>query len=391
MKITLKVITAIFALGLVIFVLLHIFLQFGLTKAMREVVLPKVKQETGIDVQVDKLSINIAEGHLYLKGVAVRNPDGFELENLASVEKVDVSVDIPSLLKQKLIRVKNITVQDALVNVIRNQDGEININKIQEGLPKPPPSEPTEEAPPEAEPQEPSPPSEAGEVAEAPKPLPEILIEALDCQTKVRYVDYRLKQLDLTLALELTGSGVSTLRDPDAAWGKLFLKGSLGDDRTSFITDLELDVAPVTDPSSLTFDLTGKIMEIDPRIMAEIYDSIGIRSAPFGIDPELHCRDNQFKKSAFVLNLKNIELEDNLSRQLGGMGSIESLRFPVPVKGSLQEPTVEYEKAFFKALGGNTKSLFGAFIKGAASKELDESSGNVEDGVKKLGRKLFGN
>ena len=101
MKTSFKVIGAVFALGCVVLAILHLFLQFGLTKAMREVVLPRVKQETGLDVQVGRLSVNLAGGRLYLRHVVLRNPDGFLLEDLLSVETIDLDMDISSLLKKK--------------------------------------------------------------------------------------------------------------------------------------------------------------------------------------------------------------------------------------------------------------------------------------------------
>ena len=88
MKTTLKTLAAIFALGLVVLLGLHLFLQHGLTKTMREVVLPRIKAKTGIDARVGRLSINLPSGILYLDDVAVKNPDGFLLENLASVERM---------------------------------------------------------------------------------------------------------------------------------------------------------------------------------------------------------------------------------------------------------------------------------------------------------------
>ena len=106
MKTNFKVIGLVFALGLVILIMLQLFLQYGLTKAMRDVVLPRIHQETGIDVQVGRLSINLAGGRLFLKKVSIRNPDGFALENLASADRIEVVVHIPSLIRQKPLRVK---------------------------------------------------------------------------------------------------------------------------------------------------------------------------------------------------------------------------------------------------------------------------------------------
>ena len=261
-----------------------------------------------------------------------------------------------------------------------------NIDRLREGLPQ----EPSPSLPAGA-PTAPPAPAETG--AAPPEALPEILINTLRCTAKVRYVDLQLDQLDLTLDLDLKGRELGTQRNPEAPWGALAVTGALDVDRSRFMTDLKLDLAPVSNPASLSFDLSGRIMEIDPRIIEELQDRTGIRCAPFGFDPLLHCRENRFEHSAFVLNLRDIRMEDKLVKKLGGMGSIDALRFPVPVKGTLQEPAVDVRRALSKALGGNTGSLLNAFLKGAAAKEMgvDEPPEKLEEGLKSLGNQLFGN
>jgi hypothetical protein len=391
MKINFKVIALVFTLGLVILTILHIFLQYGLTKAMRDVVLPRIKQETGIDVQVGRLSVNVAGGRLFLKNVSIRNPEGFALENLASADRIEVVVDIVSLFRQKPVRVKKVELKNAVVNVVRNRTGELNFNALQERLTTRP-EQPIPAGQPRPEPGGREPPT--GHLAPGPvesTPLPEVLIETLQCGAKLRYLDMNYESLDLTLALKVDGQGLSTQRDPETPWGEVALTGSLGDDRTCFVTDLDLQLAPVTDPQSPSFDLTGRIMEIDPRIMQEAYSRMGIRSAPFGFDPRLHCRNGTFERSKVALNLTDIKLEDKLSDRLGGMGSIASLRFVVPVEGTLQSPSIDVAGSLRSAIGGNTQSLLDALLKGAAEElDPDEEDDDVESSLKSLGRKLFG-
>ncbi|RKX46944.1 MAG: hypothetical protein DRP64_02475, partial [Verrucomicrobia bacterium] len=327
MKTTFKVIAAIFGLGMVILLGLHLFLQHGLTRTMRDVVLPRIKAETGIDARVGRLSINLPNGILYLNDVAVKNPDGFLLENLASVERVRLEIDLYSLLKQKPIIVKSIEVEQALLNVVRNQAGEINLNQLQAAAPSSEPLPYTEQPPPEKAPDlRREPPAPAPEPVVEAKPLPEVMIEVLLCRAKVRYVDLKLNQLDIALDLGVTGVNLSTQRDPSLPWGELSVIGSLGNKRTRFVTDLQMRLAPLADPQAPSFDLTGKVLEIDPRIMEEAYSKLGIRSAPFGLDPSIHCRGGWFQDSMVVLNLVDIVLEDKLADRLGGMASIDSLR-----------------------------------------------------------------
>lgn len=391
MKTSFKVIISVFALGLVILTILHIFLQYGLTKTMRDVVLPRIQQETGIDVQVGRLSVNVAGGRLFLKNVSIRNPEGFALENMASVDRIEVLVDISSLFRQKPLRVKKVELRNAVVNVVRNRDGVLNFNALQERLAtQPRQPEPGGQPKPEPGGREPQPGPPAPEPSE-PKPLPEVLVETLQCGAKLRYKDMNYESLDLTLVLKVDGQGLSTQRDPETPWGRVVLNGSLGGDRTRFVTDLDLQLAPVTDPESPSFDLTGRIMEIDPRLMQEAYSRLGIRSAPFGVDPQLYCREGQFERSMVALNLTDIKLEDKLADRLGGMGSIASLRFVVPVEGTLQSPEIDVQGSLRSAIGGNTQSLLNALLKGASDEAApDGSEGTVESGLKSLGRKLFG-
>ena len=144
MKAMVKVLGFVLTLGLVILTVFHLVMLYGLTQAMREVVLPRLKQETGIDAKVGRLSINVAAGQLFLDDVAILNPEGFLLENMASVDRIEVTVDVKSLLLQKPLIVKSVEMENALVNVIRNQAGEINFNALEERLP---PSRPVETGP----------------------------------------------------------------------------------------------------------------------------------------------------------------------------------------------------------------------------------------------------
>jgi hypothetical protein len=380
MKTSFKVLAAIMALGLVILLCLHLFLQYGLTKTMREVVLPRIKAETGIDARVGRLSINLPSGILYLNDVAVKNPDGFLIENLASIDRIRLEVDLYSLLKQTPIIVNNIEVENALLNVVRNKDGEINLNQLRASPPAPDGPLPSPEYPVQEKVPDPGMESAPAQPAEA-KPLPEVLLKGLTCNAKLRYLDFRLDQLEVILDLGVSGSSLSTQRDPSVPWGDIAVIGSLGNNRTRFITDLKIRMAPLADPAAPSFNLTGKVMEIDPRIMEEAYSKLGIRSAPFGLEPVLQCRDGWFEESAVSLNLRDIVLEDKLSDRLGGMASIGSLRFMVPVEGSLQEPVVDIQSAFQTALGGNARPLLESFLKGAAAKEagLQESPETLTD------------
>ena len=369
MKIMIKVFGLVLALGLVILTVLHVVMLYGLTQAMREVVLPRLKVETGLDAEVGRLSINMAAGKLFLNDISIRNPEGFLLENLASIERIEVEVDIKSLFRQKPLIVKNIEVENALINVIRNKDGEINFNRLKERESVASPSEsgpvpefgrrPTKHLP---TPGRPAP-------VEAPKPLPELLFERMLCGATIRYLDFALDELDISLRLEVKTVDFSTRSEPDAKWGAARIIGWLEDDHTSYVTDLSLRLAPIRDPEIWSFDLIGRVMEIDPRSLESLYKRAGIRTAPFGIELQFFCRENRFVESQLGISLNEVELEEKLSHKLGGMGSIEQLELTIPVGGTLGHPEVDFKQALRSAIGNNAGSLFDAWIRGQVKKQ----------------------
>ncbi|MDF7807351.1 hypothetical protein P4E94_07875 [Pontiellaceae bacterium B12219] len=370
MKTTLKVMGSILALGLVILGIFHLVMLYGLTKAMREVVLPRIKAETGIDARVGRLSINVAAGKLFLDDVEIRNPEGFLLENLASVERIEVETDVKSLIFQKPLIVKNAVIERTLVNVIRNKDGEINLNQLQ-GPSAPAPGRPGEPLPESGkQPTEPVPtPGKPAPLPEEPKPWPEVLLERVLCDATIRYVDFKLNELDIALKLNVKAAGLSTLRAADAAWGAAAISGSLSDDHNSYVTDLNLRLAPIRNLETWSFDLTGRVMEIDPRSLKSMYERMGIRTEPFGLEPEFYCRDNRFMNSQVSISLKNVQFEDKLSRKLGGMGAIDSLRVTAPIGGTLNRPEIDLQAALMKSISGNAGSLIDAWIRGQAAKQ----------------------
>ena len=361
MKTTFKFLACIFALGVVILLGLHIFLQYGLTKAMRAVVLPRIQQETGIDLQVRSLSLNVPGGILYLNGVSVKNPAGYPLENLASIDRIYVELDSVSMLLQKPILIHKVQLENALVNIIRTEEGILNSDEVLSGLPQ------VEEVPAE---KKPAPLPEQPEMKKV-QPLPEMLIKRLLCNARVRYLDMNYTDLDLALDLAVSGNGLSTQQAPNARWGTISVKGALGSERTSFKTDLNIKLAPLTDLAAPSFALAGEVMKIDPRIMDKVYSRMGIRCAPFSIEPDIHCRVGTFEHSSIALELRDVELEDKLAKRLGGMASIGALRIAVPLTGTLQEPRADLKTAFSSAMGGNAKNVLSAILKGAAGKEAD--------------------
>ncbi|MCF7848120.1 MAG: hypothetical protein K9M45_04655 [Kiritimatiellales bacterium] len=389
-----------FIIGLVVVLVLllaglQLFLKFGLTRTLQTAVLPRLKTETGIDARVGGLSVDVLGGKVLLRDLVVKNPAGFLLNDMVTVDRISMDLDIPSLLRREVILVKSVKVENTLINVVRNKAGEINVQKLADGLPKtkkkvPPgqPKEPRPTEPPEKVPKPGKPVPEPGKPAPE---LPELLVKAITADATVRYIDLKLDSMDMALDLNVEAYNLNTRKDPDAPWGDVLLTGALGNDSASLVTDLKARVAPVTDPLRPSFDLAGKVMEIDPRLMEEIYSRMGIRSAPFGIGPAIHCRSGVYQDSVVALSMNDIVFEDKLAKKLGGVATLRSLKFTVPLEGTLQSPSIDVEKALYAALGDNAGSILESVLKGIAGKELglEKEPESLEDAaIEILGKEV---
>lgn len=370
MKTTFKILGGLFGLGACMLAVLHFFLLYALTDTMHGTVLPQLERETGIDAEVGRLSVNIPEGRLILKKVKIKNPDGFALENMAVINRIDIGVDYWQMLTQKLILVKHVEIRDALVHVIRNEAGDVNIAVLREKSPQPemPRSEPTASEPEKTPAPEKSPQPESRGTPPPEPSIPEILVESLRCKARVHYTDMKQGDLDVALDMELKAENLSTLADPETKWGRAHLSGGQSGRPECFKIDLFLELAPVQDFRRLTFDLTGQVLEIDPRFMGRLHSRYGLRSEPFGCDPRIYCRNGWFQQSKIGLRFRNVELKHSLVKKLGRSGTVEELKLVVPLQGNLRQPAIDVEAALKRNLSsGNLESILEIFAKDKAA------------------------
>jgi len=371
MKKMLKILLVVFSLGVVALIGLHFFLQYGLTNTMRKVVLPRIEEETGIRATIGDLSINLPKGTLNLWDVAIKNPKGFVLDDAAKVDHILIKIDFWALLTADKIKIEKIAVHDALVNVIRNKEGDLNLKAFE----KPERAKPKTEQ------------EKRAKKEKLKRDWPEILITDLACNATIKYLDFKLNELDLSLDLTLTGDHISTVKTPNTRWGNLFLVGGVGSEKSKFSTDLWMKIAPIRDPNSLSFDLTGRVMELDPRMLDKIYKKLKVKSMPFGVNPDLYVRENKFEHSKVYFELNNITFEKSLSEHLGDMASIESLKMPIPVRGTLQKPKFNVQQAFLDSVNPNSESILKAFLQGKL--DLEKPPEDITDAsVEFLGKKV---
>tara|TARA_A100001015_G_scaffold235345_2_gene267103 strand:- start:2277 stop:3554 length:1278 start_codon:yes stop_codon:yes gene_type:complete len=321
-------------------------LLFGFNGLLSSFVYPKLAADKGLEVQSDRASYNPFTGYLRLSDVEVANPIGFREPQLANLSLVEVKIKPSSLVGGGPIIVERVNIDRGVIQLIRNEEGLLNVVALQQqmGL---------EESG-----------SGSGDTTMlVPVPAvkattqPEILIQSVEINSDVRFVDRQLTDLDLMLHLAVLGQELGTVAGHE--WGRIQVMGELLSDRGAFNTELSMKLAPVVDPQRPSFDLEGRIMEIDPRLIAEASRKLGVSFAPFGVDPQLICREGNLAGSEVAVRLHDVAFS------LGGNPTkVKQLQFAVPVEGTIHAPKFEVTSALMQALGGNTRSLLGAALEG---------------------------
>ncbi len=321
-------------------------LLFGFNGLLSSFVYPKLAADKGLEVQSDRASYNPFTGYLRLSDVEVANPIGFREPQLANLSLVEVKIKPSSLVGGGPIIVERVNIDRGVIQLIRNEEGLLNVVALQQqmGL---------EESG-----------SGSGDTTMlVPVPAvkdttqPEILIQSVEINSDVRFVDRQLTDLDLMLHLAVLGQELGTVAGHE--WGRIQVMGELLSDRGAFNTELSMKLAPVVDSQRPSFDLEGRIMEIDPRLIAEASRKLGVSFAPFGVDPQLICREGNLAGSEVAVRLHDVAFS------LGGNPTkVKQLQFAVPVEGTIQAPKFEVTSALMQALGGNTRSLLGSALEG---------------------------
>ncbi len=127
------IILGIILVALVVAVMfVHMFggraLKFGIEKA--------ASSTLNVDVTLEDVSFSVLGGWLKLKNLKVGNPEGYEHENLLELGSAEISMNIRSLLSDKIIvktvKLDNVSLVIEQKEVVRN-----NLQEILDSLPSP--------------------------------------------------------------------------------------------------------------------------------------------------------------------------------------------------------------------------------------------------------------
>lgn len=400
MKVVLKIIKWLLILLIVLSVVavggLYGTLKYGLTGLVQQYVLPEVLTQTGMDAEVDHVELDLFKGMFDIKGLRVKNPAGFVEPNLMTVDNAEGMVQLKSLLKRDPIEVQRIKLQGAKLHIIRNREKVINLQQLQTELAQKLPQQPVEVEVPEAEavpeaaqPEEMPEPTVAEAPAEAvtpPMPLPAVVLKALEADLAADYVDYAdralVKQGAVTVSVR--GRNLATATVKDIPWGELYLISNINLDGHEFPANFNALIAPFDTPETLSFDLQGAPFEMDAALVNKMIKEVGIESEKVRLEVKLKARDGLIVEPDSVVGteLKGVTLDESVA---GVALSTSSLKFFVPVSGTVMNPIVHWESALTGVLLDNRKVL----MKEVGNQLIDKAIKPEEKaGIQALGKAL---
>ena len=341
---------------------LQLYLQHWLDRMVRTVVLPRAARELGVSVTAGATGFRLLGGHARMSDVRLGNPEGFSEPELARCGRVDVDLNVLSLLKRRATEVESVRIRDLAVTVVRNRAGEFNTDRVGEARKRSAAEDTGVSA------------AEAGLPREAPSALPlaavqsSVRADAVSVEATLRYVDHQVAEppfaLDYRARLDL--DGVSNAEGPAAEWAKVRLKGHLATNAAAVVSDLTGRLAPVVAGTPPSFDLAGTVTAIDPALFRAYTQKSGFESDPFAIDVNLVCRDGEFdaSQSLLTLHLRNVTVSLGSGKgrgRKGGSVKVASLTVPVPIGGTVDAPRVQWDQAMAgaaaQALVGNLDGL----------------------------------
>ena len=344
-----KLILRIFGTLLIAIFIIYILFMFTLNGILTTWVYPSVEKQTSVQIQSSSASYNPVSGWMRVSNIKIANSSNFEEPNLAVIPVFELKLKPASLFGRGPIVIERTRIDQGIVNLIRNKQGVLNVQEIQQNL------------------------TSSGEMSEIkvvplpavkdPKEPIEILVNIFEINSDIRYVDHQMPDLNVLMHMAVSGEQLSTV--PSHEWGSIQIMGELLSDRSSFNTQISMRMAPITNPQKPSFDLEGRVLEIDPRLIAKASDKLGIKMAPFGVDPRIVCRAGQLDGSEVAIRLHAVTLSIS-----GNITKVHQVQFAAPLSGTLQNPAFDLTMTFREAVGGNTASILSSAI-GGLVEDLD--------------------
>lgn len=336
-----KIIVLILALLIAAVIGLQLFLAYGLTDSLRKWVLPLAQERFKLDVALDHVSVNLLAGAIAVHDLKVANPPGFAEPELATVRRFALKVGLPALFTGGIAEINKLRIGDAVITVIRNREGALNLKVINDAMAGDKSAAPGSPAP------------GGGAPAPTTNAIPEIVIRKMECKSLVYYIDHTLSDPPFRLGfdLNLQLKDVANYGNEEVLSGTVNLLGAFLAENKKCAFDLNGNIAPIIDPARLSFDVAGAMQAIDLKAFQPLLAKQGIEGGEVSGTITLLCRKGVFdpEKSVLRLTLNRVQLSAERKQQLGNFNLPAELKLVVPVEGTLSDPRPDFKKAFQKA------------------------------------------
>ncbi|MBU4211616.1 MAG: AsmA family protein [Kiritimatiellae bacterium] len=338
---------------------LQLFLAYGLTDSMRQLVLPMAKDRWNLDVTLERVSVNLLGGSLSIHGVHVINPPGFDDQSMITMKRFKLTIGLLALFRGGIAEIEKATIRDASLSVVRNREGVLNIEPALEAIHTAMSNAPAA-APGAAGPATP------GDATPHVRRIPDIAIRQIEVKTLLQYVDHKISEPPFRLGLDIQVrlKDITNYGRDDVMSGTINLLGHILTTDRKCAFDLNGRIAPIKDPSRLSFDLTGSIQTIDFNNFQDLAKRCGFEKGQISGTMTLYCEQGVFdpEKSVLHLTFNKVKLTKEQQEQFSGIPFPETFKALVPVKGTLTNPEIDIREALMKTLA--SKDTFDAIIKG---------------------------
>ncbi len=338
---------------------LQLFLAYGLTDSLRQWVLPMAKDRWNLDVTLERVSVNLLGGSLSIHGVQVINPPGFDDKSMITMKRFNLTIGLLALFRGGIAEIEKATIRDASLSVVRNREGVLNIKPALEAIHATMSNAPAA-APDKAEPATP------GNATPHVRRIPDFAIRQMEVKTLLQYVDHKISEPPFRLGLDIQVrlKDIANYGRDDVMSGTINLLGQILTTDRKCAFDLNGRIAPIKDPTRLSFDLTGSIQTIDFKNFQELAERCGFEEGRISGTMTLYCQQGVFdpEKSILHLTFDKVKLTKEQQAQFSGIPFPETFKALVPIKGTLTNPEIDIREALMKTLA--SKDTFDAIIKG---------------------------
>jgi hypothetical protein len=231
-------------------------------------------------------------------------------------------------------------VKDPTSTIVRNDEGEINAQKIFDAL----------EALTAEE-------GEKVERDETVEDLPRSKVGRASIDARLVYRDHELQDPPLQLAwlLNAEAGNLRTFGSADDEWGTFSLAGHLEGRPDVFVVDIRGQVAPMPDPTRANFRVRGGISNIPLHEFEALTEEFSITAKDAKVELDIRCRDGRFWRgqSEVTVRFTKPRMVGKLAKKYSSIPLPEHLAVTLPFRGNLEKFREDWPLAIVKTIQSN--------------------------------------